>query len=312
MTNPKIVSLTGHGKIRRKPLPVDAKLLISQNSGSYRLAQSKSEPILELSSDILCSISEPLPTEDTTEPFPTYDTDYDVPFSSSPLAHSTPQIRAFEDRSAAMKVTHHDPRSFSNLSISNAHENSSGMELDFDGSEASGVTQRRPAKLKGSRPSARSGNGGRMKKHPSPSKAELEKWDQIICDFPPAKSSRTGIQACDNNGANVHLHPNSALGFKSANTKLQEPIGRQESGMEIDILQLPVPDTPRNTTTMDEVYNRNKNKKSFVSKHRNSKTRPREGSRGGRLQPSNTSIEDDIMDTDELQWDRPALMRKVT
>ena len=312
MTNPKIVSLTGHGKIRRKPLPYDAKLLVNQHSNSYRLAKSKSEPILELSSDTLCSINESLEV-DATEPFPTYDTDYDAPFSSSPVGRSTPRIcvqPSFEDRTATRKLTHVDPRSFSSLSIPNSYENSSDINLNLNGSETSGVIQKRTSKLKGGYPSARYTNGSRVKKHPSPSKADLDKWDQIICDFPPAKSSGRNSQVCDHE-LNAYLHPNTALGFKSTNTKLQEPITKQDRGKDVDRLEPQALDTSRAAITK-EFDNRNKGKKSFVSKHRNSKTKSRVGSRGGSQHSSNIAMEDDIMETDELQWDWPALIKKAT
>ena len=149
-----------------------------------------------------------------------------------------------------------------------------------------------------------------MKKHPSPSKAELEKWDQIICDFPPTKSSGSGSQVYDN-GVNVYLHPNSTTGLKSNYTGLQESTRKYYKVEGVEKLKLQVPDVTRTTPAMEEAYNRNKGRKLFVSKHRNSKTKSREGSRGGRPHHSNVAIEDDIMETDELQWDRPALMRKV-
>lgn len=138
--NPKIFNLTGHGKIRRKPLPDDGKSLRLPKASGYQLTQSASEPILELSSDMPSNKAEAL-DDNTTEPFPLYDSNYDLPFSSSPIAQSTPRIHvqpAFRDENIRVKSANAKLPSSSEIDI---NECFSDMDMGVDEDETT-VAQR--------------------------------------------------------------------------------------------------------------------------------------------------------------------------
>lgn len=308
LKNPKIVGLTGHGKIRRKPLPDGGKSLRSQNSSSSQLARSKSEPILELSSDNPSNSVEPLGSENATEPFPLYDTDYDMAFSSSPIAQSTPRIRVQPPFEEGV-----DSRSSSDQEFTGVSGSHSDMDLDTREIEKADVVKKKPPQSKGARSSVRSTHVGRMKKHPSPSKADLEKWEQILTHFPATDDSESHSQVYNNYGINVYFHPKSSvLHPKPTNFKLQEPTRKQDKSQGGGMFHLQVPDGAKTSATMDDAPSRRKDRVSSVTKHRSSKTRSREGTRSGRSFSSNVLKEDNPMDIDELQLDQPCLLRKAT
>lgn len=249
-----------------------------------------SAPMLALSSDMPSKSVEPSEADNTTEPFPLYDTNFDIPFSSSPIAQSTPRVRVTTP-----------------VADDSVNEDYSDMDLDIKGSEMPRPVKRDVLQSK-VRPSARSG-GSRMKKHPTPCKADLEKWESILKHFPDIGGTKSQDQAAHDSPVNVYLHPpSSVLGDKPANYKLHEANGKQDNGNGAGTLGSQVPDV---AGVMEDAPNRNKGRKSFVSKHRNSNARPRERTRSGRPQPSSVPKDLNRMDTDELQWDMTPLMKKA-
>jgi hypothetical protein len=254
-----------------------------------------------------------LDEDDDTEPFPPYDRDCDIPFSSSPIAQSTPRIcvhPAFSD--VRVKNSCDNTPSPLEMGISGLDEYYSDMDLDKVEMPA-GVRRRPPPQRGGPRVSGRFGNLGRMKKHPSPSKAQLERWEDLMNNFPTADLLANFSQEDDNLAVNVSLHPMSTiLGDKSTNAKLQEPTQGQDKSTDVHVPQSQLADVVKAPATVEDTPSRNKGRKSLVTKHRRSKTRSRESTRSGRPQSSNVPTEDNPMDIDELQWDEPGLLKKAT
>ena len=132
--------------------------------------------------------------------------------------------------------------------------------------------------------------------------------------FPTADLLANFSQEDDDLAVNVSLHPMSTvLGNKSTNAKLQDPTQSQDRGTCVDVLQFQLSDAGKVPAAVEDVPSRNKGRKSFVAKHRTSKTRSRESStRSGRPQSCNVPKEDNPMDIDELQWDEPGLLKKAS
>jgi hypothetical protein len=328
MKNPKIVNLTGHGRVPRKPLAEDGKSIRGRKSISddpiseiplpsggtrtppsldHQLRRKESDRILELSSDTYSDSDELLGVKTPKEPLPPYDTDFDAPFSSSPLAQSTPRIRL------ERKATLTDSHSLPDLESSSVDKDHSDMDLDpssmqkTNGGDLVDMVQRKTPKSKVTGLQVRSHHSKKMKKHPSPSKADLEAWEIALRQYPGFGESETFTQVDDETDTNVDsCSAINILGPKCANAKLQEPIRKQgqEKGSDM-FLKLDL-------SRISDVSNRSKVRKSFVTGLTSAaKTRSREGARRGRSYSSNDVDKDSCMDIDELQWEQPALLRKA-
>jgi hypothetical protein len=328
MKKPKIVNLTGHGRVPRKPLAEDGKSITGRKSISddplseipllsggtqtppsleHQLRRKGSDITLKLSSNAYSDRDELLRAKTPEEPLPPYDTDFEAPFSSSPLAQSTPRIRL------ERKATLTDSYSLCDLESSSVDIDHSNMglgplsiEKTNDGDFADRV-QRKTPKSKVTGLQVRYHHSKKMKKHPSPSKADLETWEIALKQYPGFDEYETFTKVNDETEVNIDsCSAINILGPKCANAKLQESIRKQdqEKGSEISLKQ--------DLSRISDVSNRSKVRKSFVTRPTSvARSRSRKGARRGRSYSSNDVNKASYMDIDELQWEQPALLRKA-
>lgn len=246
------------------------------------------------------------------EPFPQYDSNYDAPFSSSPIAQSTPRIHVhpiLEEGDMRVKSLPFPPPTPTKMHI-NTYFSDVDTQLGESDLAPTQSVQNESVKER-TKLSARSSYVGRTKKHPSPSKAQLEKWEDFMSRYPSpdlvANLSKAD-GACD---SNVSLHPlSNILALKSTNSKLREAAKSQEKNSNIEIPQTQLPDAFKRSTA-DDTASRSKGRKSFVFKNRCSKTRSRESTRSSHSRSVTLSRGIDAMEIDELQWDEPGLLKKA-
>ena len=209
----------GHTAIQRKPIADDGRSLKSGSSGDDlpsddQLANANSETFTSFQSgeDSALTVDQaeqsiqPLPNrsiairniEDkvlrpasirSTEP--RYDMDFDALFSSSPLAQSTPRLRlepSFENSgSKKIKNIPADSRSVFDRDIPR-NVQFSGMDIAPEYEETPStekVAKRINPRTKELEPAVRNHLSKRRKKHPSPSKNELEKLEDALRHYPP-------------------------------------------------------------------------------------------------------------------------------
>jgi hypothetical protein len=318
LLRPKIGILTGHGKIPRKPLADDGMLLRSHQSAynlhsqvplvsddartppclDHQHGQNTPDSTGDLSRDMQGN-SEELPLlENTTEPLPSYDTDIDAPFSSSPLAQSTPRIRLVAPRENGRVASDFD-------------NDYSDMDLGITRRDSIGIVPRDTPEPNETGLSVRLRRfTNRMKKHPSPSKAQLEKWGVAMGELIGSSEPRNFGQADEEAGSNVDSRPvSSILAPKSTNANLQEQIKEPDTGKGAAILQ--TSDMATASTSMDTTSGRNKGRKSISRPRSMTKIRSREAPRRGRSFSTADLSKDDLMDIDELQLEQPPLMKKA-
>lgn len=148
-----------------------------------------------------------------------YDGDFDAMLSSSPFAQSTPRIRLEptfeEDGRNLLKTVPADTRSLFD---------SEYMDIDSDAMGKSPSSQE-PAKRKSSVAKdygVRYHSSKKVKKHPSPSKAELEGLERALQNFLPLGPSEGYPSLDDVYPTTESLAPVSALAPKDPNRKLQD------------------------------------------------------------------------------------------
>ncbi|EPE34537.1 hypothetical protein GLAREA_10231 [Glarea lozoyensis ATCC 20868] len=218
----KITKMTGNGKIRRKPVATDGKSLGSRQSkdkgdkdpfrdspssdGTRRSPSSFEHKLLEEISSEHTGSGSPslprLPRSISTLPgirkcIPStlaYDSDFDTLFSSSPAAQSTPRMRlepAFENGKKTLKSVPADSLS---LFDPDSSTTSPGSRMDVDVEPVVEITETEdftPERATRGTPRRASKLGyqegfpvhTRGKKHPSPSKLELETMEQHLADY---------------------------------------------------------------------------------------------------------------------------------
>lgn len=223
-TNSKVQSITGHGTIKRKPLAEDGKSLKSHQSSDDPFSDDPHSSSIartptsfenrlkrESSSDRTHEFVPPFPERPSfpsellprasryRNGQPSIDVDFDALFSSSPLAQSTPRIRLEptfqEDGSSHLRNVLADTRSLfdHDSSICQVDE----MEVDMPPPRKTSsrrlldAVKRRNSQLK--EPATlmvRSSSTRRTKRHPSPSKAELESLEVAFKKYSHPERSR--------------------------------------------------------------------------------------------------------------------------
>ncbi|KAL2073756.1 hypothetical protein VTL71DRAFT_11082 [Oculimacula yallundae] len=210
-----------------------------------------------------------------------YDNVFDDFLSSSPLAHSTPRIRLEptfeEDGTKLLKSVSADSHSLFDIDQ---------MDIDSSPKEKSSSSLE-PAKRKDSNVKdygVRRHSSKRVKKHPSPSKAELEQFERAMIQFLPAGPSQSFAPLDDLFPARASLAPNTALASRDPNKKIQ---GNKRHGMKLESLKssgsLPTLSHPQMSVS------------TFPRQTINSAD-------GARLFMTHNNLADK-MDIDELQWD---------
>lgn len=342
MKNPKVYSLTGHGIIRRKKLADDGKSLRSQKSFSDDpfAERPSSSPINRTPTSFETRLKEDISINQTQEIIPdlpsraqhpdelpqprlkksrpstvVYDADFDALFSSSPLAQSTPRIRlnpTFQDGRATLKNVPADTPSFFDPETSSVSRYSD-MDIDIPfvatNHDLMGLdVKKKTSQTKNVGLATKSRDGKRMKKHPSPSKAELEVLESAMPDFPEQMSrSQTfnNLNSLSAMGYESTL-PHGVLTSRDSNTKLPIPKPCEKGKGFGKYLK---PDLTRTAGTMPEL---SKSKIPRLSDGASAKVRleARQERRFMTRDPRDDINGGDLMDIDELQWDRTALMRR--
>jgi hypothetical protein len=331
--NPKIFSLTGHGNVRRKPIADDSKSLRSRksaddpfserphSSGITRTPTSfenrlRDDMSIDQTIEIIPDLPE-LPSRIQTPKndararvklFPLLlETEFDTFLSSSPLAQSTPRIRlepTIEDGKRSLKNVPTDSRSLFDL------------DVDVDMPPATKV----PDLAKNNSSEGREGGLGvrnsspkNMKKHPSPTKAELEEWERDVGQFPPFRRSESFAARDDT----APIAPGVGLRAplmvsKDANARLQRKRRGQGKGIEFfQKLEL-----MKTTESMPDISRRSEGPKGMIEKPLDTtNTGPSPDVKDTRRQSTqNDDVDSSMMDIDELQWDSSAYnigMRRV-
>ncbi|KAH7407885.1 hypothetical protein BKA64DRAFT_433898 [Cadophora sp. MPI-SDFR-AT-0126] len=307
--NPKIYTLTGHGNVRRKPLADDGKSLRSRKSADHTDDPFSERPhsssitrtptsfenrlrddmSYDQGSDFIPNLPSrchtPKYTREKKARTSIYDEDFDAMLSSSPVAQSTPRIRLEptfeEDGKKLLKNVPADTRSLFD---------SDQMDIDSDtmgqSSPSQELIKRKNSLLKDY--GVRYQSSKKVKKHPSPSKAELEGLERALQNFLPLSPSEGFPPIDDANPVGESLVPAAALAPQDPNRKIQDTKRR---GTKLEPL--------KTTESMPILLNQSK-----VSQPAS----PRENiSRvdGGNRYMSHKSLAD-RMDLDELQWDDTA------
>ncbi|KAG4436417.1 hypothetical protein IFR05_008110 [Cadophora sp. M221] len=307
--NPKIYTLTGHGNVRRKPLADDGKSLRSRKSTDHpddpfserphsssitrtptsfenRLRDDASyDQGSEFIPDLPGRCHTPKYTREKKVRTSIYDNDFDAMLSSSPFAQSTPRIRLEptfeEDGKKILKNVPADTRSLFD---------SDQMDIDSD-TMSKAPSSQEPVKRKNSLVKdygVRYHSSKKVKKHPSPSKAELEGLERALQDFLPRSPSEGFPPLDDIYPLGESLAPAAALAPRDPNKKLQDVKRR---GMKLEPLKM--------TESMPILLSQPK--KSLPASPRQNIS-PIDGNR---RYMSHNNIADQ-MDLDELQWDDTA------
>ncbi|PBP19482.1 hypothetical protein BUE80_DR009736 [Diplocarpon rosae] len=310
--NPKIFTLTGHGNIRRKPLADDGKSLRSRKSTDH-----PEDPFVERSSNGLTRtptsfgnmLTDSSNGSDFVPDLPSrcqtparnsiqakknrtslYTGDFDALLSSSPFAQSTPRIRLEptfeEDGKSTLNFVPADTRSLFD-------PDNSSMELDNDvpSRRSSSHEQMKRKSSLAKEFGVKSHAFKRVKKHPSPSKTELEGLEKDLQGFLPGSLREDFALENDKFPTGRNLAPPAALSTKDSNRKYR---GTRRHALKLEPLAT--------TESMPNFPTRSKN-----SQHESShvKKRAMEGL-GCQFMSHGNLTSNSVMDLDELQWDNPS------
>jgi hypothetical protein len=250
-----------------------------------------------------------------------YDVDFDALLSSSPLAQSTPRIRLEptfeEDGKKKRKNVPADSRSLFDPDNSSVGQHSdmyvdSPSRSKAPSRRVSNTVKRRNSQIKDGGLGIKSHLSKRMKKHPSPSKAELEGLEIAMRQYPPfVRGASPNVQNDLTLSFGELRTAISVLTPKDHNAMLQEPTKRQIKGKGLEIFEKP--GSTKQTSSMSEMPKRPKaQKSSMIPKPADpTNTKPRTKTSGS----SRYDLADgSMMDIDELQWDRTAYdigMRRI-
>jgi len=231
--------------------------------------------------------------------------DLDALLSSSPLASSTPRLRlepSFnEDGKKTLKNVRANARSLFDPDDSIIGLSS---EMDIDSGPSSkdvvrgDVVKRKNPKAKESLADDRLQHSKRIKKHPSPSKDELNNLEEAMRNLPPV-SAPEDVVAQDNGFPNVAgiLRKMDTLAPKDANTSLRKA-KRQVAvigGLRKPALKQTVESMPNIPARLKATESTNPTEKAKLKR------------RGDRQYASQNDLADaSLMDIDELQWDNAA------
>lgn len=226
-------------------------------------------------------------------------TDFDTILSSSPLAQSTPRIRlepSFGDSGTkGPKNVPADSRSVFDVDADNV----SDMELDsalpsqkvsMHSSTGTPIRKSSQSKRYTLGAGVRGFGSRRMKKHPSPSKAELEKLEHAMRNFPHVSFGEDSPIT------------SGALAPKDVNKKLQDSRRRNQvykGGLKVPNLEL-----TRTTESMPSISNYTSLSGNVVSFQATRNDEKFGDPSSVRSSSHNNLVEaGSMMDVDELQWD---------
>ncbi|KAH8685959.1 hypothetical protein BGZ60DRAFT_523225 [Tricladium varicosporioides] len=207
----KLQRITGHGNISRKPIADEGRSLRSRKSfddpfserpcsSQRRTPRPRDDKSLEIVRE---TVPEALPLPRSYTELPAmkkmvhsttgYETDFDLLLSSSPDAQSTPRIRlepSYEENGRkTLKQVPADTRSVfdSDKSLIAYTVEADALLANDQNTDTSALDpiKRKSSQLRNSKLEVQPVHTKRMKKHPSPSKADLEKFEQMFLrDYP--------------------------------------------------------------------------------------------------------------------------------
>lgn len=215
-----------------------------------------------------------------------YGSDFDAMLSSSPVAQSTPRIRlepTFEE--GGKKSLKNVP--VASYSLFDPDSSISAMDID---SELS--SRRLPSQdfVKRKTSTAKISTK-RVKKHPSPSKSELEILEMALQNFTTTGASEDLHSNTDKPlAAKNTLAPASVLGVKDTNRKLRDT---RRYALKIGPM--------KTTESMPNLPGRSKGREEASAKD----FKLADGARR-QYKTQNDLVDNSMMDIDELQWDHAA------
>lgn len=205
----------------------DSVLSINQAQKSIRPSRNRSLVSNDIKDEILRSAS-----IRSTEP--RYDMDFDALFSSSPVAQSTPRLRlepSFEnDSSKRLKNLRADSRSlFDRNSPKYVHFSEGDVTPQHNGHKGN-TTKRINSHVKVLDPAARNHLSKRRKRHPSPSKDELENLEDALKHYSPLVGPVDPRTEDDLTTSYGELRPEGVLQPRTNNMLLRIPAKRGIKG----------------------------------------------------------------------------------
>lgn len=206
----KLQRITGHGNISRKPIADEGRSLRSRKSfddpfserpcsSQRRTPRPRDDTSLEIVRETVSEVPAlprsytELPTMKTAHSTTGYETDFDLLLSSSPDAQSTPRIRlepSYEESGRkTLKQVPADTRSVfdPDNSLMAYTVEADALLANDKNTDTSAIDpiKRKSSQLRSSKLEVQPVHTKRMKKHPSPSKADLEKFEQMFLrDYP--------------------------------------------------------------------------------------------------------------------------------
>jgi hypothetical protein len=322
-----VFHLTGHGNVRRKPLPDDGRSLRSRKSTSDDpfsdppQFDEKTRRPTEFEQRLQEDLSIPFPDlpsgafslkEESSRASETRGADTGELLSSSPIAQSTPRIRlepAFEKdgRKTLKKVPAESPSLFDQENFSLGGQ-FSDMDLDISyfeknsGSSLVDVAVRKSCQGRDLDYTICSKH--HTKKHPSPGKVELERLKRAVGQNPEFGRSEHLGQLKDGVGDTPNIQPRAKiLATREPNSKLQGASKRWNKGKRFGIF--PKLELTRSTSLTSDVPYRNKGQSLMTPE--STETTKKMGKRVFNLRDDE---DESMMDIDELQWDETALIKK--
>ena len=247
---------------------------------------------------------------------------FDALFSSSPVAQSTPRIRLaptvegngrrtlkqvpansqslFDADSSSMgfRQMEVDPPPAQNDTTSEMEVNTT-LPNDQTGEHFGDRVTRKTSFKDRALPKRHS---KKAKKHPSPSKLELEGLEKALSDFPAFGTSQTPVthEHLDNVGISQPF--TRALGPKNLNAKIKEAAASdRKTGLGL----FPKPQMPRSDVPLPKTSRRKGQKTSMLPRPAGTAMKsPRPELDGKKLSVRGAAFNGTAMDIDELQWDR--------
>lgn len=325
-TNAKVFKLTGHGKVKRKPVADDGKSLRSRKSDEDPFSEQPHPEGLtrvptnfetrlrdDMSIDESRESSQDLPTHNfTPRKYPmnhhraSVFTDFDAILSSSPVAQSTPRIRlepSYEmSGKKSLRNVAAETRSVFDFQIDDVSDMEIDTELDesparkvpsHSASGTSGTPIRKRSQTQRYNGLNLRGRGSkRMKKHPSPSKAELESLEHALRRYPDVAFGGEELGA-SSKSATKDLGTSGVLTSRDANIRSREKRRSEIRNGDLKMINL----FPKSTESMPNIsgsFSQQQKRYSGTASHRSSSIL------------NELADHPSMMDIDELSWDKTA------
>jgi hypothetical protein len=334
--NPKIQSLTGHGTIRRKPIADDGRSLMSRKSveilsiedvrttGARALTSFDSRRQSNVSFDRSADVTSSLPgkpqrfKDESRRPSGAkkvgsgFEVDFDALFSSSPVAQSTPRIRLEptyeENGDKKLRNVPADSRSLFDPN-SSMREPLSDLAINSTPPQSTPprrlVVKRNNSQVKDISLSVKSHISKRRKKHPSPSKAELEGLEDALAHYSPRLVSMEVNTQEELTLSFGGLRTGETLKYKDSNAPMSQAAKRGKNGDRLGLFGKPKPASV--DSSIAEPARRpllKALKPSMIPKPAGAPTMKRRTE--SRKFQQLLQTDESAMDTDELQWESTA------